>query len=87
MPEMMTMLACFKDQNFNEERCASSMKALNECISRQVCARSNIARDIDLTLNTAESAIEAEKHSVLSSEATLLHSTAIVTPLFLVTFS
>lgn len=36
LPEMMAMLSCFKDSNFNEARCAGQMRSLSECVSRQV---------------------------------------------------
>ena len=79
MPEMMAMLGCFKDNNFNEQKCASSMKALNECVSRQVCAL-DLVHDFsaNLTRNLAKSAIEAEEYDILSFETALLHPTAIV---------
>lgn len=36
--EMMGLLACFKDNNFNEARCQQNMRALQECVGRQVSA-------------------------------------------------
>ncbi|CDF38279.1 unnamed protein product [Chondrus crispus] len=40
LPEMMAMLSCFKDSNFNEARCAGQMRSLSECVSRQPEAKS-----------------------------------------------
>ncbi len=36
LPEMMGLLSCFKENNFNEARCQSNMRALSECVARQV---------------------------------------------------
>jgi hypothetical protein len=33
--EMMSMLTCFKESNYDEARCAQQMRALNECVGRQ----------------------------------------------------
>jgi hypothetical protein len=33
--EMMTLLTCFKDNNYNEQKCASGMRALSECVKNQ----------------------------------------------------
>jgi hypothetical protein len=33
--EMMAVLTCFKDNNYSEQKCAGSMRALSECVQRQ----------------------------------------------------
>lgn len=33
--EMMAVLTCFKDQNYNEARCAAQMRTLSECVSNK----------------------------------------------------
>lgn len=34
VPEMMAVLTCFKDKNYDEARCASQMRVLNECVGK-----------------------------------------------------
>jgi hypothetical protein len=33
--EMMALLTCFKDTNYNEARCASQMRLLSDCVSNK----------------------------------------------------
>lgn len=35
LPEMMSVLNCMKDSNFNDTKCSSEMLKLTECVSRQ----------------------------------------------------
>lgn len=36
LPQMMIVLSCFKENSFNEAKCATQMRALSECVGRQV---------------------------------------------------
>lgn len=34
--EMLSVLSCFKENAFNEARCSTQMRALSDCVSKQV---------------------------------------------------